>query len=356
MATGPDVELRSPASAQADGLGVPGAYSSLHEEYDALTGAVGLVDRSYVGRLELAGADALDLLNRLSTNKLEELTTGRGMGTVLTSVKGRIVDLLLVLMLDSHLLVITGPETRQKVAEWIDFYIFTEDVTVRDATPDTSMFSMIGPKTETLMDEIAGEGVSSMARHDMTTTSIGGVETIVVRKDLGGLTGFDLVVPSDQGERLWDYLLARGSVSDIRPVGTDALEVVRVEHGVPGQGRELGEDYNPLEAGLLEHISFDKGCYVGQEVIARLDTYQKVSKHLVGLSWDSPKTPAPNASLLIDGRKSGVITSAVRSPRSSGGRGLGYVRKAAAEPGSTLKLDSEDADVEVRVETLPFRL
>ncbi len=355
MATSPEIELRSPVSAQADRLGAPGIYSSPDEEYDALTGAVGLVDRSYVGRLELAGDDALDLLNRLSTNKLEELTAGRGMGTVLTSGKGRIVDLLLVLMRDSHLLVITGPENRQKVAEWIDFYTFTEDVTVRDVTPDTSMFSMIGPKTATLMDEIAGDGVSSMARHDVAAASVGGVDATVVRNDLGALTGFDLIVPSDQGERLWDYLLARGAVSGIKPVGADALEVVRVEQGVPAQGSELSEDYNPLEAGLLEHISFDKGCYVGQEVIARLDTYKKVSKHLVGLSWDSPTTPAPNASLLRDGKRSGVITSAARSPRLSGGIGLGYVRKAAAEPGSTLTLDSDDGDIEVRVETLSFR-
>ena len=124
---------------------LPDSYTSPGEEYDALTGAVGLVRRSHVGRLELTGEDALDLLNRLSTNKLEDLTPGAGMGSVLTSAKGRIVDLLLVLMLEDRLLLLVGPDARERVAEWIDFFTFTEDVTVRDLTADTAMFSLIGP-------------------------------------------------------------------------------------------------------------------------------------------------------------------------------------------------------------------
>ena len=128
-----------------------------------------------------------------------------------------------------------------------------------------------------------------------------------------------------------------------------------MEQGVPAPGRELSEDYNPLEAGLLKHISFNKGCYIGQEVIARLDTYKKVSKYLVGLSWDSPELPPAGASLTVDGKRSGVVTSAVGSERLGRGIGLGYVRKAHAEPGSMLTLEQGGSEFEVRVESLPFR-
>ena len=331
----------------------PALYTTLEEEYDALTSAVGLAQRSHLGRLELTGEDALDLLNRLSTNKLEDLTPGAGMGSVLTSGKGRIVELMTVLMLEDRLLLILGPDASERVAEWIEFYTFVEDVSSRDITPETAMFSLIGPNAVELVDEIAGESVSSLPACGVSATSIGGVQTTVIRDGLGALPGFGVIAPAHDGERLWRYLLARGAVSDVKPVGQLALECVRVEQGVPAAGRELTEDFNPLETGLREHISFNKGCYIGQEVIARLDTYKKVSKHLVGLSWDSPELPPDGASLAADGRRSGVVTSAVRSPRHERAIGLGYVRKAYAEPGAALVM--EGGDVEVRVEALPFR-
>ena len=334
---------------------LPDTYTSLGEEYDALTGAVGLVRRSHVGRLELTGEDALDLLNRLSTNKLEDLTPGAGMGSVLTSAKGRIVDLLLVLMLEDRLLLLVGPDARERVAEWIDFFTFTEDVTVCDLTADTAMFSLIGPNAPVLVEEIAGEQASMLPLYGVHTANLGGVNATLVREDLGALPGFDIIAPAAEGERLWRYLVERSAGDGAMPVGSLALETVRVEQGVPAPGRELSEDYNPLEAGLLHHISFNKGCYVGQEVIARLDTYKKVSKYLVGLSWDGQNLPPTGASLTVDGRRSGVVTSAVWSESLERGIGLGYVRKAYAEPGSTLTLEQGDSEVEVRVEALPFR-
>ena len=355
MSTSPDLELQNQAEAATSESDIPGVYSTLAEEYEVVTEAVGLVDRSHIGRLKLAGADALDLINRLPTNKLEDLTPGRGMGTVITSSKGRIVDLLFVFMASDHLLTFTSPENRQKVIEWIDFYTFAEDITVQDLNPETAMFSLVWPKTANLLDEIAGQGMSAMSRYDVVTTSIGGIGVTLVRTDFGALPAYDLIVPIAQAQKLWNYLLGRGLVSDIRPIGADAMEIVRVEQGVAVYGRELSEDYNPLEADLREFISFDKGCYTGQEVVARLDTYDKVSKYLVGLSWDSDVTPAPNASLLVDGKKAGIITSAVKSRRLSKGVGMGYVRKAQAEPDSTLTLESADGDVEVRVEELPFK-
>ncbi len=355
MSMSPDLKLQDQAEVAIDESDMPSVYSTLAEEYEAITEAVGLVDRSHIGRLKLAGADALDLLNRLSSNKLEDLVPGQGMGTVLTSSKGRIVDLMFVFMTADHLLAFTSPENRQKVVEWIDFYTFAEDITVTDLNPETAMFSLVGPKTANLLDEIAGQGMSAMSRYDVVNTSIGGIEATLVRTDFGTLPGYDMIVSVSQAEQLWNYLLGRGLVSDIRPIGTDALEVVRVEQGVPVYGRELSEDYNPLEAELREFISFDKGCYTGQEVVARLDTYKKVSKSLVGLSWDSEVSMAPNASLVVDGKKAGIITSAVKSQRLDRGVGLGYVRKAQAEPGSILTMESADGDVEVQVEELPFK-
>jgi folate-binding protein YgfZ len=352
----PEPQRQSGAAVQeAPSAYLPDIYSSLAEEYEAATEAVGLVDRSYTGRLRVTGDDALDLLNRLSTNQLEDLAVGKGMHTVLTSNKGRILDLLFALRLDDHLLVLTGPENSRKVADWIDFYTFVEDVAVRDATAETAMPAMMGPKAAGLLDDLTEHDVSSLSPYESVPSTIEGVAVTVVRTDFAALPGYDIVAPASQAERLWTKLLKAGTGLGIKPVGMEALELVRVEQGVPVWGKELGEDINPLEANLLEFISFSKGCYIGQEVVTRLNTYKKVQKYLVGLSWDRNDTPSPNANLFLDGKKVGAVRSAVRSLRLDKGIGLAYVKKAYAQPGVILAMESAEGDVQAVVERLPFK-
>jgi len=359
MLTSPVLELQRQAGAnvgEAYGWRLPSTYSSLAEESEAATRRVGVLDRSYVGRLKLTGRDGLDLLNRLSTNDLEELTTpGQGTYTVLTSNKGRILDLLFVLRLEDHLLMLTGAENRQKVADWIDFYTFTEDVAIRDETEETAMLAVMGPNAASLLDNLTGEAVSALPRYGSVSARIGGIEVLVIRTDFARLPGYDIAVSSAQAGQLWTQLLSMGAELGVKPVGMEALEVVRIEQGVPVYGKELSEDVNPLDANLLEFISFSKGCYVGQEVVARLNTYEKVQKYLVGLSWNLDNTPVLGAGLFLEGKRVGGITSAVKSPRLGKAIGLGYVRKTQAQPGVRLTIESADVQIAAQVEELPFR-
>jgi glycine cleavage system T protein len=353
MPASPILDLQKDAGAtlgETHGWQLPSVYSSVDEEYEAARRAVGLVDRSHVGRLRLTGEDGLDLLNRLSTNELEDLAVGQGRPTVLTSNKGRVLDHLVVLRQTDYLLVITSPENRQKVAEWIDFYTFTEDVAVQDVTEDTAMLAVMGPGAPGLLDTLGLRGADAQERYNSSQATIGGIETLVVRTDFAGPPGYDLVVPAPDGTRLWQELLKKGAPEGLRPVALQALETVRVESGVPLYGKELSEEVNPLEANLKGSISFNKGCYVGQEVVARLNTYEKVQRYLVGLAWDSDDLPPPNGELLVDGEKVGKITSAIGLPGRGGGIGLGYVAKAHARPGVRLTtvVGSEELSVEVR--------
>jgi len=148
-------------------------------------------------------------------------------------------------------------------------------------------------------------------------------------------------VPAASGDDVWTGLVDMGA----EPVGTDALDLVRIENGGLAIGAELSEDYNPLEAGLKNFISFNKGCYIGQEVVARLDTYDKVQKHLVLLSWDSGEAVSAGATLYSEGKKVGTITSAAQGI-SGTGEGLGYLRNAQAEGGTVI---TTEGDVSVRV-------
>ena len=328
---------------EAYGWTLPGVYSSTSQEYLAATETAGLVDRSYLGRLEIAGADGLDLLNRLSTNKLDDLQVGEGAITALTSNKGRIVDLLHVLRLEDRLLVLTGPENRQKVAEWIDFYTFVEDITVEDVTEDTAMVSLIGPRAESIVLHVCEGEVAMPGSAGTVGVRVDGIDATLVRSDVGRLPEYAIVVPLAGAQTLWEAMLRQGAV----PVGMDVLEAIRVERGMPVAGKELTEDYNPLEAGLLDYVSFNKGCYVGQEVVTRLDTYDKVQKHLVGLAFQGDSVPAEGARLFAGGKQTGTITSLATSPTSGRPIGLGYVRKAEAASGARLNVGSDTGDVAV---------
>ncbi len=346
MTNSPLLDLHTSAGAsttEAYGWTLPGVYSSTSQEYLAATETAGLVDRSYLGRLEITGADGLDLLNRLSTNKLDDLQVGEGAITALTSNKGRIVDLLHVLRLEDRLMVLTGPENRQKVAEWIDFYTFVEDITVEDVTEDTAMVSLIGPRAESIVLQVCEGEVAMPGSAGTVGVRVDGVDATLVRSDLGRLPEYAIVVQVAGAQTLWEAMLRQYAV----PVGMDVLEAIRVERGVPVAGKELTEDYNPLEAGLLDYVSFNKGCYIGQEVVTRLDTYDKVQKHLVGLAFQGASVPAEGATLFAGGKRTGTVTSLATSPASGDAIGLGYVRKAEAASGTRLNVGSDAGDVAV---------
>ena len=318
--------------------------SNSEDEYRALTSGVAVIDRSDVGRLLVTGEDALDLLNRLSTNELATLEVGAGTATVLTTNKGRIFDLLYVYRREDRLVVFTSPGNQQRVAEWIDFYTFVEDVAVEDMTGGMAMLSLTGLGSTVFLDELTEGQSSSLATFGQLVSQVSGVPAEVYRSDFLGTPSFDIVVDSEYGERLFADLTEKGGM----PVGTDTVEAVRVQHGIPAFGKELTEDYNPHEANLVHHVSFSKGCYIGQEVITRLQTYKKVSKYLVGLRWDG-KGPAPGSFLAHDGKRMGVFTSAARLPHTRGNVGLGYVRKEFVVDGKTVV---DDAGNEIAIKVL----
>lgn len=333
------------------GWELPGMYSGILEEYAAAREGTAVHDSSYVGRIRATGEDVLDLLNRISTNEVVSLQPGQGAPTVLTTDRGRILDLITVLNLEDHVLLLTSPQTRDEVIQWIDKYTIVENVTLVDATSDTGMLSVIGPMSLVLLEGIARTDLHSLGHNHSTPAAIAGVPVNVVRRDLMSVPRFEVITLAQDTETVWEALTGAGAV----PMGLDAYKALRVEMGVPEYGNELGESYNPLETGLWGCISFTKGCYIGQEVIARLDTYQKVQKHLVTLSF-SPDAPVEEGMKLAkEGREVGHVTSVARVPSSRRLIGLGYVRNEAAEVGTQLSTaDEPGACARVDAQVQPF--
>ena len=353
-------ELRTPLYEVAAGAGasfqewhgwkLPHAYGDVPAEYRAAREGAALHDASYVGRIRATGDDVLDLLHRLSTNDLASIPHGQGAPTILTSDRGRIIDLVTVLNLGDHVLLLTSPETPETVLQWLDKYTIVEDVTLEDVTASTAMISVMGPNAASLLGTLSCMDLASFQVHQSSQGTIAGVQCYIVRRELGNIPRYEVVVQGDDAEQVWREVAATA-----KPLGHQAYEALRVEEGVPEYGAELGESYNPLEAGLWGSISFNKGCYIGQEVIARLDTYQKVQRHLVSLSFAHDASVRPGIKLAWEGKEVGQVTSVAGVPTTGAQIGMGYVRKGAAEVGSRLSLaGDEESGATVEAPVLPY--
>ena len=326
------------------GWELPASYFDVLSEYQAATTGAALHDVSYIGRLKATGADGLDLLNRLSTNKVIDLEPGQGAPTVLTTDRGRILDVIGVINRGDHILLTTSPGLQQPIIDWLDKYTIMEDLTIQDITSDTAMLAVLGPDSSTALEAATGLSLADLAPFHALSADIAGRPVSLIGQPLGALPGFALVMSPEDVLQVWERLTALGAC----PMGIDAYEAVRVRYGVPVHGTEMGEPYNPLEAGLMGSIDFAKGCYIGQEVIARLDTYRKVQKRLVSLRFSPEAAPSVGVDLRDDGKPVGTVTSAVRVPTSEETIGLGYVRTASARVGARLELGgSEGAWAEV---------
>ena len=300
------------------------------------------------GCLKATGEDALDLLNRLSTNKVDHLEPGHWAPTVLTSDRGRIVDLLSVINAGESVYLITSPGQQQSVIDWLDKYTIMEDLEVEDVSATTAVLAVAGAGAEAVLGLESGDPERLPGlQYPAPTVSIAGTEAIAISSPLGTLPCCMLVCTTEVSGAIAAGLSSCGASE----AGTDAWEALRVSSGAPAFGSEMGEPYNPLEAGLIGAIDFTKGCYIGQEVIARLDSYERVQKYLSVLTFSNGSDAAAGSPLYLDGRQAGTVTSVYRTPAGEL-RGLGFVRTASATPGQVLELQAPESGT-ATVEDLP---
>ena len=286
-----------------------------------------IFDMSHYGRLIVSGSDAVDLLNRLSTNDLESIEPGQGISSVLTTNKGRIIDLLHVLRSKGDdLTVLTSPGTQQKVAEWIDFYTFIEDVSVADITETTSERLYIGGSASDLLSQ-SGYLLSPLDA-DLAYAQPGDHVT-VVRDDLGELPAYRVIALTDRP--LPDF--------GLNALDEEEFRALRIEQAIAAYPAEMNEDRNPLEANLKPHISFNKGCYIGQEVVARLNTYDRVQRFMCRLELGDGLVAASGSSIIVDGNAVGEVTS------SAPGIALAFLRKRHYEDGAEVTVESDGASI-----------
>jgi len=302
----------------------------LLDDYRALTTGCALFDRSSsVDRLEVLGADRQRFLNAYVTCDVKPLAAGDGAYGFLTSAQGRILSDLAVLVHPDRLWLEAGSGQEEAVADHLRKYVIVDRVEIRplgDMTPLT----LIGPRAA----EILGSPLDGEWKH--ARAMVDGTEVTLQRTGRLGAPAFTLWVSASIAPHLEAGLLARDGV---RQIGPEALEVLRVEAGIPRFGQDFGPDNFPQETGDESAVSYTKGCYLGQEVVARIHYRGGVQKALRRLVFEGPAKPG--SGLLFEGREVGTATSVVRSLAAEGeGRtiGLGIIHKRGAEPGTRLEV------------------
>jgi folate-binding protein YgfZ len=313
------------------------AAVELDAQYRQLREECGLLDRSGRGKLRVTGADAAEYLQGQVTNDVEALEPGEGQYAVLLDRKGHMQADMRILRRPAaqELWIDTEPEGLEATRKHLQTYKIGREVEVTDVTAERAILSLIGPRSV----EIAG--TPPLPEYACEETSVAGVDCLAV----GTRNGIDLIAAAEDSDRLRETLLGAGAVE----VGPEAIEILRIEAGVPRFGAEMGTETMPAEAGIVEDaVSFTKGCYIGQETVARLHYKGKPNRLLRGLRLSAPA--APGAVLRIGEKEVGALGSACVSP-ALGAIGLAIVRREA-EPGDELAV-GEDG-VTARVVDLPF--
>ncbi|MBI3764061.1 MAG: folate-binding protein YgfZ [Chloroflexi bacterium] len=313
---------------------VEAAAGKIAREHEAARRGAIVVDRSHEGRIRATGRDRNDLLHRMSTNDLTQMQVGEARPTVLTTAIARIVDLVWVLNYPNDLLMLVGPRQATNVRRWLSKYVFFQDeVVFTDASETSGQLGVYGPKAGDVAEALLPGAGRLTENHFLLEGDL----TILRARPLAG-DGFTVIAPSAQIPELKAKAQNAGAVQ----AGEDTYQVLRVEAGQPYTGNELSEAHIPLEANLWGAVSFTKGCYIGQEIIARMESRGRLAKTLVGLKLAAEVVPG--AEVRCDGVNVGVVSSAVVSPQ-AGPIALAFVKPAFAETGAQLDIGGVAGEV-----------
>ncbi len=300
-------------------------YTDIKEENNAVKFGVGIYNRSESAVLKLTGKDVLDFLQRITTNDVIKLEPYHYISTLFTNEKGRLIDRTSLIRLEEEFFLIGSKFNDAMLTRWIDKYIITEDVKCENFTNKFLILDIIGPQAESYLTLICGKDVDELDNNKLHKVSIDETTAYLLKKKASnGELIYWLFSLIENSEVLLNYLLSHKSVFDFAMVGEDSFDRFRVINKVTKGGKEITDQFNPYEANLINDVSFTKGCYIGQEVIARLDTYDKVQKKLRKFEINSNDLNLPYELYSEDNELVGIITTLSKNIEQDKIEGLGY--------------------------------
>ena len=329
---------------------LPARFTDVEREWAAVRQRCGVLDARFRGLLRLSGGDRITFVQGMVSNDVARLREGEGTYAALLTQQGKIVSDLRVFVLPEELWIDTPAARTATVRESLERYIIADDVEFVTDETWAPLVALEGPQAREVLRALTSEDVEDAQPFRHRDISFNGGRLRVAAVSHTGERGYLLFGPPGFGGALWERCRAAGA----EPVGMEALDVLRVEAGIPWYGGDMSEAMLIAEVGLDTAISYQKGCYLGQEVVERVAARGQVHRKLVGMLCNGRVVPPADSKLIHDGAEVGWITSAVWSPARQSVIALGYLRREQWTEGSEMEVVLNTGTTAARVVPLPF--
>ncbi len=339
---------------EEDGWMLPAHFGDPLKEYQSARAHVGLLDLAHRSILRFTGSDRVSYLQGMVSNDVKALTQGDGTYATILDVHGKIQADVRIFCTEDFFLMDCWEPLKERVVAHLSRYLIADDVEITDLAEEYAILSLQGPKARPILETFLSP--DSIPSKELSHSTISMVESNVrlVRSNHTGEEGFDLIVPLKDFEAVALRIQEAGKKFSLQWVGTQALELLRVEAGIPRYGVDMNEDNLVLEVGLDRAVSFDKGCYLGQEVVERIRSRGHVNKKLVGLSLEGNSVANKGEPIRSQGKEVGQVTSSIVSPALKRPLALGYLHRDYVQPGTQVIVDHAGAMISAVVSALPF--
>lgn len=297
-----------------------------------------------------SGSDRIDFLHRMTTNDLTKLVPDHGIQTVIVNEKARIIDVVMVLQGNDEAMLFGSQGTSTQITSWLKKYVITDDVRFADQSSQNGCIEIMGPRSAEVVEGMFSIDCSKWSLGQWARIDVDGQSATIVRMPSPCEVSYWIVAENPTIDVFREVLTA--NAASIPMLELDDYEYLRVLSGMGAYDHELSEAYNPLEAGLLHLTSFTKGCYIGQEVIARLDSYNKVKQRIMVIV--SQTEMHEGDVVMRDATPVGVITTVALSCDSSASLALAYVRGEHAVSESSIQVASGDIVIEATQYLPPY--
>src|SRR5687767_11147596 len=327
------------------------------EEHLRTRNVGGLFDVSHMGEIWVEGEDAIDFVNRLTTNDVTKLVDGQAHYSALTNERGGVVDDLLVYrFFHDKLLLVVNASTTEKDWDWITSHVKDEAITLTNASADYCQIAIQGPEAIEFLQQLTETNLEDIKYYHFTTGRVDGVEAIISRTGYTGEDGFEVYADAEKAVQLWNKMLevgGYGSADGILPCGLAARNTLRLESAMSLYGHELSDEIKPLEANLGWICKLKKGEFIGRDALVK-QKEEGLERKLVGFEMVDRGIARDGFDVVIEGEKLGFVTSGSPAPFLKKNIGLAFVPVEFANVGQEIKIDVRGKLLAARIVPLPF--
>ncbi|RMH08192.1 MAG: glycine cleavage system aminomethyltransferase GcvT [Nitrospirae bacterium] len=338
------------------GWHMPVQYVGVLAEYEAVRTRAGLFDVSHMGRIEVVGEEAVPFLQWITTNDVNTVDILHSQYSLICNPQGGIKDDIFLYRLgQSSFLLCVNASNREKIVNWLHTQQRQRSyaVHIHDRSEELAQLAVQGPQSLAVLQHLVGQELSSLKPRRCIETTCDHIPLLISRTGYTGERGYELYMPAQHAQAVWDLLIRKGSAQGLQPAGLGARDLLRLEMGYFLYGNELTEETTPIEAGARSLVCFDKGPFVGREALC-LQVQHGPSRQLVPFILLEKGVPRHGMVLYRNNQIIGQVTSGNFSPALHQGIGLGYVTPDVAQVGALFEVDVRSRRIPARVVTAPF--